>query len=196
MKESTHMDTMTQHSMDHDYSALMSLALDGMLSADEASSLDQHLLACPACQTSWNKWQRIAHVLTVEPFAGPPQGFALRLDQAMVRDEQRHERMLAGLVLAGGTTLVLALIVLGTALTTALWMALAPPARVQLVETLGFAGQFAALVFQNLASIRDGVAALLPDPVVMLALCLALMAISAVWVRLVFFGTRAASGER
>jgi len=196
MKETPYMDTMTQHSMEHDNSALMSLALDGMLSADEASNLDQHLLACTACQASWNKWQRIAHVLTVEPFAGPPQGFALRLDHAMVRDEQRHERMLAGLVLAGGTTLVLALIVLGTALTTALWMAIAPPARVQLVETLGFAGQFAALVFQNLASIRDGVAALLPDPVIMLVVCLALMVISAVWVRLVFFGARAASGER
>lgn len=194
------MDTMTRPSMepatDHDYSAQMSLALDGMLSADEARSLDQHLLACPACQVSWSKWQRIAHVLAVEPFAGPPQGFALRLDQALQRDEQRHERVLAGLVLAGGTALVLALIVLGTALTTALWMALAPPARIQLVEALGFAGQFAALVFQNLASIRDGIAALLPDPMVMLLVCLALMAISALWVRLVFFGARTANGEQ
>ncbi len=191
------MDTLTypniNQTMQHDYSEMMSLALDGMLSPDERSGLDQHLRDCPACEASWNKWQRIAHVLTVEPFAGPPQGFALRLDQALQRDEQRQERILAGLVLAGGTATVLALLVLGTALTTALWMAILPAARMQIVETLGFAGQFAELVFQNLASIRDGVVALLPDPVFMLGICLALMAISAIWVRLVFYGVRSGS---
>jgi anti-sigma factor RsiW len=179
--------------MHHDYSEMMSLALDGMLSAEETSGLDQHLRACPTCQASWDKWQRIAHVLTIEPFAGPPQSFALRLDHALQRDEQRQERILAGLVLAGGTATVLALLVLGTALTTALWMAISPAARVQIVETLGFAGQFVALVFQNLASIRDGVVALLPDPVVTLVVCLAVMAISAIWVRLVFYGARSDS---
>lgn len=191
------MDTLTypdiNQTTQHDYSEMMSLALDGMLSPDEMSSLDQHLRACSACQASWNKWQRIAHVLTVEPFAGPPQGFALRLDHALQRDEQRQERILAGLVLAGGTVAVLVLLILGAALTTAAWMAISPAARVQLVETLGFAGQFAALVFQNLASIRDGVVALLPDPIVTLGMCLALMAISAIWIRLVFYGERAGS---
>ena len=192
------MDTLTHpgidQTMQHDYSEMMSLALDGMLGAEEANDLDQHLRACPACQASWSKWQRIAHVLTVEPFAGPPQGFALGLDHALQRDEQRQERILAGLVLAGGTAIVMALLVLGTALTTALWMAISPAARVELVDTLGFAGQFATLVFQNLASIRDGVVALLPDPGIMLGICLALMVISAIWVRLVFYGAR--SGNR
>jgi anti-sigma factor RsiW len=186
----------TDQTMRHDYSAMMSLALDGMLSPEEVIVLDQHLQACPACQVSWNKWQRIAHVLTVEPFAGPPQGFALGVDHALQHDEQRQERILAGLVLAGGTAAVLALLVLGTALTTALWMAISPDARLQLVETLGFAGQFATLAFQNLASIRDGVAALLPDPLLMLGICLGLMAVSAIWIRLVFYGARAANGKQ
>jgi anti-sigma factor RsiW len=185
----------TDQTMRHDYSELMSLALDGMLSPEEMIVLDQHLQACPACQASWNKWQRIARVLIVEPFAGPPQGFALRIDHALQHDEQRQERILAGLVVAGGTAAVLALMALGTALTTALWMAISPAARVQLVETLGFTGQFVALVFQNLASIRDGVVALLPDPVIMLGICLGLMAISAIWIRLVFYGARAANGK-
>jgi hypothetical protein len=129
-------------------------------------------------------------VLTAEPFAGPPQGFALRFDAVLQRQEQRHERVLAGWVLAGGTAVVLAMIMLGTALTTALWMALTPNARAELVDTLGFAGQFAALVFQNLAAVRDGVAALLPDPVLMLAVALALVLAGAVWIGLVFFGGR------
>ncbi len=175
--------------MHEDYSELMSLALDGMLSAEEERRLDQHLLACPSCQTTWARWQRIAHVLTVEPFAGPPQGFALALDQAMQRDEKRQERLLASLVLAGGTASIMALMALGAALTTALWMAISPAARVQLVETLGFARQFATLLFQNLMPIRDTVVALLPSPWVLPALALGLMAVLVIWVRLVFFGS-------
>lgn len=195
------METMISHTnpptAHHDYSELMSLALDGMLSAGEQQRLDQHLAGCPACETTWNLWQRVSHVLTVEPFAGPPQGFALRFDNVLQRQEQRHERVLAGWVLAGGTLVVLAMIMLGTALTTALWMALAPNARGELVDTLSFAGQFAALVFQNLAAVRNGVAALLPDPAIMLAVALALAAAGAAWVGLVFFGARRpAAGDR
>lgn len=188
------MDMMTTHTTPtphQDYTDLMSLSLDGMLSLEEQQHLDQHLSACPICQVTWSKWQRISHVLTVQPFAGPPPGFAVRLDNALQRREQRHERVLAGWVLAGGTLTVLALIILGTALTTGLWMASAPAARVQLVETLGFAGQFGALVFQNLAAIRDGVAALLPDPILMLVSALALITAAAIWVRLVFYGRQA-----
>jgi len=188
------METMISHTnpptMHHDYSELMSLALDGMLNDGEQQRLDQHMAACPGCQATWSSWQRISHVLTAEPFAGPPQGFALRFDNVLQRQEERHERVLAGWVLAGGTLVVLSLIMLGTALTTALWMALTPNVRGELVDTLGFAGQFAALVFQNLAAVRDGVAALLPDPLIMLAVALALVLAGAAWVGLVFFGGR------
>lgn len=188
------MELMTPHTTPpshQDYTDLMSLSLDGMLSFEEQRRLDQHLSACPACQATWNKWQRISHVLTVQPFAGPPPGFAMRFDSALQRSEQRHERMLAGWVLAGGTLAVLALLVLSSALTTAFWMASAPAARVALLDTLGFAGQFMALVFQNLAAIRDGVAALLPDPMIMLASALALIMAGAIWIRLVFYGRQA-----
>jgi anti-sigma factor RsiW len=194
------METMTPHTTHQithdDYSELMSLALDGMLSAEEQRRLDQHMLDCAACQVSWGRWQRIAQLLTVEPFAGPPQGFALRLDQSLQRDEQRQERIVAGLVLAGGTLTVLALIALGTLLTTALWMAVSPPARMQLVETLGFAGQFAALVAQNLTTLRNTVAVMMPDPVVMVVICLALITASALWIKLVFFGNGLQAGNR
>ena len=194
------MDTMTSqtfHQTTHDdYSELMSLALDDLLSAEQQRRLDQHLVDCAACQMSWARWQRIAHLLTVEPFAGPPQGFALRLDQSLQRDEQRQERILAGLVLAGGTLTVMALIALGTLLTTALWMAVSPSARTQLVETLGFAGQFAALLAQNLTTLRNTVAVMMPDPVVMLVVCTALITASALWVRLVFFCNGLQAGNR
>lgn len=194
------MDTMTPHTTHepshHDYSELMSLALDSMLSVEEERRLDQHLAACPACQAAWTKWQRIAHVLTVEPYAGPTQGFALSVDSALQRDERRQERIWAGLVLAGGTLAVLALILLSTTVTTALWMALSPEARLAAAETLGFAGQFVTLVVGNLASIRDAALALLPSPLFLLVVAVALMAAGAIWVRLVFYRAPAGAAQQ
>jgi predicted anti-sigma-YlaC factor YlaD len=191
------MDTMTSHTTyepwHHNYSELMSLALDDMLRAEEERQLDQHLAACPACRTVWFKWRRVARVLTVEPFAGPPQGFTLNVDHALQRDERRQERIWAGLVLAGGTLTILALVVLGTALTTALWMAVSSEARLQAMQTLSFASQFMALIFQNLASVRDAVLALLPSPVFLLIVALAMMTAGVIWVRLVFYGAQANS---
>ncbi len=175
----------------HDYSPLMSLALDGMLSAEEQQRLDQHLTACPTCQQTWGKWQRIAHVLTVEPFAGPSLGFTLRLDSAMQRREQRRERRLAAGILVGGTLAVLTLLLLSVTLTATLLMTNAPGLWARVVETVGFGGQFIALVWQNLTAVRDALAALLPNPLVMMAVALALVMAGLAWARLVFYGARA-----
>ncbi len=188
------MDTMTTHTTPtahHDYTGLMSLALDGLLSAGEQQHLDQHLATCLACQRTWGKWQRISHVLTVQPFAGPPPAFALQIDRALQRREQRHERVLAGWLLAGGTLTVLTLLLLSAALTTSLLMVVAPALWAQVVETLGYAGQFIALIFQNLVALRDALALLLPGPVIMLAIALALLVASAAWVKLVFYSAAA-----
>ncbi|HNU05743.1 MAG TPA: zf-HC2 domain-containing protein [Anaerolineae bacterium] len=175
----------------HDYSHLMSLALDGMLSAGEQEDLDQHLAACPACQRTWGKWQRISQVLTVEPFAGPSLGFALRLDSAMQRRELRRQRLAAVAILVGGTLAVLTLLLLSTTLTVTLLMSNAPGLGARVVESLGFGSQFITLVWQNLTAVRDALAALLPDPLVMMALALALVMAGLVWVRLVFYDARA-----
>lgn len=192
------MDTMHNHTTpaNHDYSAMMSLALDGLLSPEDTQNLDSHFHACPACQAEWSKWQQISHVLQVEPFAGPPPGFALRVDQTLQRAEQREERILGGLMVAGGTVTVLAVAVLGYLLTVALWVAISPAARTVAVEYLGFARQFVVLVFQNLAALRDAVAVLLPDPAVMLVLALMLLAAGMLWIRLVFYGNRTRASEQ
>lgn len=194
------MDTMQHHttttSAEHGYSELMSLALDGLLTPEEARRFDRHRDACPACQTEWAKWQRIAHVLHVEPFAGPPQGFALRVDQAMQRDEQRQERILGGLMLTGGALAVTALVAVSILFSAALWMALAPAVRLMALEFVGFARQLAELVFFNLASLRDAALALLPNPLAMLLMALMLVVAGMAWVRLVFFSGRVQAGNR
>lgn len=175
----------------HDYTNLMSLALDDLLSAEEQQHLDQHLAGCLSCRRTWSKWQRISHVLTVQPFAGPPPAFMLQIDRALQRREQRHERVLAGWLLAGGTLTVLALTLLSAAVTGTILLTALPALRVQVVETLGYAGQFIALIFQNLAALRDALALLLPGPVIMLAIVLALLLAGAAWIRLVFYSAAA-----
>lgn len=180
-------------SPDHGYSELMSLALDGLLAPEETQRLERHLCACPACQAEWGKWQRIAYVLQVEPFAGPPQGFAMDMDRVLQRAEQRRERILGGLVLAGGTLSISAIILLAASVAIALWLAISPAARLAAVEYLAFARQFAVLVFQNLAALRDASLALLPGPTALLLIVLAVLAASLLWIRLVFFG-RGVSG--
>lgn len=169
-------------------SALMSLALDGLLSSDEEQQLHQHLQACSSCQATWQKWQHIGQVLTVEPFAGPPQGFSMRTDHILQRAEQRRERLMAGVVLVGGTVLVTALILLAVAGAGALWMALSPDARIQATSLFDYLRQFAGLAVANLASIRDAVAAVLPSPAVLLLFTVTLMAASLLWVRVVLAG--------
>lgn len=186
----THHQTMI---FDHGYSEMMSLALDGLLDSEESQRLDHHLRTCPACQAEWGKWQRIAHVLQAEPFAGPPQGFALNVDRTLQRTEQRREHILGGLMLAGGTLSISALVLLVVGLTTALWLAISPAARLAATEYLTFTRQFAVLVFQNMTALRDASLALLPDPTALLLIVLALLVASLLWIRLVFFG-RSVSG--
>lgn len=178
---------------DHGYSEMMSLALDGLLDSEESQRLDHHLRTCLACQAEWGKWQRIAQVLQAEPFAGPPQGFAMSVDRALQRSEQRREHILGGLMLAGGTLSISALVLLVVGLTTALWLAISPAARLAATEYLTFTRQFAVLVFQNMTALRDASLALLPDPTALLLIVVALLAASLLWIRLVFFG-RSVSG--
>jgi predicted anti-sigma-YlaC factor YlaD len=188
------MDTMTNHTTPtahHDYTDLMSLALDGLLSAEEQQRLDQHLAGCLTCRLTWSRWQRIARVLTVQPFVGPPPAFMLHVDRALQRREQRHERLLAGWLLAGGAFTVWTLIALSAALTGAVLLTALPALRVQVVETLGYAGQFIALIFQNLAALRDALALLLPSPLILLVVALALLLAGVAWVRLVFYSAAA-----
>lgn len=188
------MEPMTNHTTPmahHDYTDLMSLALDDLLSAEEQQRLDQHLAGCLTCRLTWSRWQRIAHVLTVQPFAGPPPAFMLHVDRALQRREQRRERMLAGWLLAGGAFTVWTLIALSAALTGALVLTAWPALRVQVVETLGYAGQFVTLIFQNLAALRDALALLLPNPLILLAVALALLLAGGVWVKLVFYSAPA-----
>lgn len=183
-------DTMNEHDI---FSENMSLALDGLLTDAQQATFDQHLAACEPCRTRWLKWQRISDVLWVEPFAGPAQGFALRVDSLVQHEQRRKERMLGGLVLVGGTVSIWAVMALSVAITVIVGLTVSPAARWQIAEYLGFGGRVVGVVVNSATAVRDSLLAMPGPGALVLALCL-LAALMLLWVRLVFWGNRSQSG--
>ncbi len=183
---------------DHLPTELLSLALDGLLAPDEQQRFETHLGACELCSGEWLKWRQIASTLQTEPFAPPPAGFMLRVDQAIRRNEQRRERMAGALLLVGGTVAIMTVLVMGLVLVLALSARAFPDTQLGLLAYVDYGGQAVALIFRNLAAIRDGLLALLPGPGILAAVGLALMVLSLVWLRLVRSAGRrsVASGQQ
>lgn len=178
--------TLPPPALHEDYSLRMSLALDGLLADDEQAELNAHLAACPACHTAWLKWQHIGHIMTVEPFAGPRQNLVLGVDRALRRAELLKERLLAALLVSGGTVAILVTVLFSAALFTGGRLLLSPTARVEVGETVNFVRQFIALLAGNLATVRDAVLVTLPSPALLLPVAVLLMLAAAAWAQLVF----------
>ena len=171
--------------LDHLSTESMSLALDGLLDATELQEFDAHLNACEVCRGEWLKWQRISDVFQVEPFTAPAPGFMLRVDQAVQRDEKRRERMWGGLVLVGGTLSIWTVLLMGLALTMTVGMTVFSGAQVDPLKYLGIGGEAAAVLVLSLATIRDGLLAMLPDPAVSIGIAAVLAVLALIWLRLV-----------
>jgi anti-sigma factor RsiW len=63
--------------MAHDnYHLMMSMALDGALSAQEDAQLREHLEVCPVCQDVWNRMCLADHVFSQAASAEPPATLA------------------------------------------------------------------------------------------------------------------------
>jgi predicted anti-sigma-YlaC factor YlaD len=62
--------------MHHNYTMLMSRALDREASPDEEHLLSEHLEACPDCAAIWKQWQSLHKVLLAAPMLTPPQSCA------------------------------------------------------------------------------------------------------------------------
>ncbi len=183
-------DTMNEHEI---FSESMSLALDGLLADAEQAMFDQHLAACEPCRARWLKWQRISDVLWFEPFAGPAQGFSLRVDSLVQHEQRRKERMLGGLVLVGGTVSIWAVMALSVAITVIVGLTVSPAARWQIAEYFGFGSRVVGVVVNSATAVRDSLLTMPGPGALVLALCV-LAALMLLWVRLVFWGNRSQSG--
>lgn len=98
----------------------MSLALDHLLGEKEERQLQHHLAACPQCQEEWSLMQEVSTLFEQSPMAGPPLGFAIRVERRLEAQTQQRRRLFGGIAvltgslsLAGVTLAALALMVLG-----------------------------------------------------------------------------------
>ena len=100
--------------------ALMSMALDGLLDARQQRDLQQHLAGCTACMAEYEAMQQVSAWLGEAPMVGPPLGFATRVERRLDERARKQRRLFGGLAvvtsslsLAGITVAAVALIVLG-----------------------------------------------------------------------------------
>ncbi len=103
---------------DEQMTALMSLALDGLLDEQDRRRLEEHLDVCPSCRDEWEAMGEIATLFEASPLVGPPLGFAIRVDRRLAEQDKRRKRLFggmavvtSGLSLAGLTVGILVLVV-------------------------------------------------------------------------------------
>jgi anti-sigma factor RsiW len=99
---------------------LMSLSLDGILDRDGKRRLEKHLVGCATCQWEWQAMQQVSALFEAQPVAGPPLGFAVRVERRLEAQSAQRRRVFGGaavvtswLSLAGMTIGAVMLIVLG-----------------------------------------------------------------------------------
>lgn len=142
-------------------SALMSLALDGPLESGDQQWLDRHLAGCPSCQAEWQAMREVSALFEQAPMAGPPLGFAIRVERKLEAKTKKRRQSFGGLAvltgslsLAGVTVSAVVLIVLGIVA----WQWLAPTpavhqgtsAMAQLASGVGLMGKGANLFLKDL----------------------------------------------
>mgnify|MGYP001232104671 CR=1 FL=1 len=112
------MEEMMERKHDEEMTMLMSLALDELLGEKDRQRLEQHLQTCPACRAEWEAMQAVSALFADSPMAGPPLGFAVRVERKLAEKERKRRQTFGGLAvltsslsLAGLTVAVACLIV-------------------------------------------------------------------------------------
>jgi predicted anti-sigma-YlaC factor YlaD len=83
--------------------ALMSLALDGMLDSGDRQRLEQHMKTCATCRTEWQAMAQVAALFEDSPAVGPPLGFAVRVERRLEDRAKKKRRTFGGLAVATGS---------------------------------------------------------------------------------------------
>lgn len=167
--------------------SLMSLDLDGLLEAGDKERLQRHLAACPSCQLEWEGMRQVSVLFEASPMAGPPLGFALRVERQLEERVKTRRRAFRGLAvltsslsLAGVTVWAVAVVVVG--LVAWYWLGAMPGvqqgtgALTQIAAGLGLLGKGASLFLMDLLR-RYG-----PPLILVLTIGLALLAGMWTWV--------------
>jgi anti-sigma factor RsiW len=155
------MEEMMEHNHDEEMTLLMSLALDSLLDEDDRQRLEQHLQGCAACRAEWEAMRALSALFAGSPMAGPPLGFAVRVERKLDEKERKRRQTFGGLAvltsslsLAGLTVATVCLIVLGVLA----WQGAGPLASLQEESTavsqvatgMGLVGKGASLFLGDL----------------------------------------------
>ena len=91
---------------DEQMTALMSLALDGLLDEQDHRRLEQHLDVCPGCRGEWEAMNEVSKLFESSPMVGPPLGFAIRVERRLAERQKRRRRIFGGMaVVTSGLSL-------------------------------------------------------------------------------------------
>lgn len=99
--------------IEEEFGLLMSLALDGLLDAEEQAAFDDYLARYPVLADDWAQWQQLDTELIAMPSAQPPNDFLERFEVRLVQQERRR-RLWWGTGFAAVVVLLSLGIVLGT----------------------------------------------------------------------------------
>lgn len=94
--------------------ALMSMALDGLLEAQETERLEVLMKEDPGVRATWQQWQKMDNLLTTVVRAEPEVGFVARFEQHLAvreRRERSRRRALFGAAALVGWSLAAAVLV-------------------------------------------------------------------------------------
>lgn len=123
---------------------MMSARLDGRLDSTEIALLEDHLVACSACQAEWHSLQALDRALASAPTVRAPAHLRVQVMARLSRREQARRAIIGGTALALGTValalLAVAPVLLGLFDATGIAPALVsggPETIVQLLALLG-----------------------------------------------------------
>ncbi len=169
--------------------AWMSLRLDGLLPAAEASLFEEHVSGCPACAEKWRRWQAIGQLLDEAPLAEPAVDLTGRI-MARIEAQARPRPRWVSLAIMG-LELGVPLVVLG--LTLVAWLCSATASS---SEAMGAVAMAAGAVAHGVELASDLIGAgrlllwaTLTSPSVLIAICYTTAAAAALaaWLRVVVF---------
>ncbi len=85
--------------------ALMSMALDGLLDAQETERLEELMKEDTGLRATWQQWQKLESLLTTVVRADPAPGFVARFEERLslreARDRRRRRTLFGAAALAG-----------------------------------------------------------------------------------------------
>lgn len=76
--------------VEEEFMMLMSMALDGLLDADEQARLDEVTARYPALAAEWQAWQMLDAQMTAVPHIAPPVDFMATFETRLAQQQRRR----------------------------------------------------------------------------------------------------------